>query len=149
MTMDDRRRSRLRRKWHAADKNCEARKSASVDASDTNIMLISKGEKIHVVHRRLFEKDTRKHFVGEVEAFEHGILRAVGNVYVIEDVKENVFRRKPEPRTRIIRVDGSVFVNVLPTTVNLDKIRYEGRGGNLRVTDGAGWHLDVKEFGWA
>jgi hypothetical protein len=64
-------------------------------------------------------------------------------------VKDNVFRRKPEPRTRILRIDGMVFVNVLPATVNLEKIHYEGRGANLRVTDGEKWHLDVKEFGWA
>jgi len=112
-------------------------------------MLLRKGEKIHVVHRRLFEKDTRKHFVGEVEDCEHGVIRAVGNVFVIEDVKENVFRRKPERRTRIIRIDSSVFVNVLPANVDLEKIHYQGRGANLRVTDGGNWHLDVKEFGWA
>jgi hypothetical protein len=98
---------------------------------------------------RMFEKDTRKHFLGDAGDFDHGILRAVGNVYVIEGVKESIFRRKPERRTRIIRIGGTVFINLLPATVNLEKIRYEGRGASLRVTDGGGWHLDVKEFGWA
>jgi hypothetical protein len=112
-------------------------------------MLLLKGEKIHVVHRRLFEKDIRKHFVGEVEDYEAGVLRALGHVFVIEDVKENMFRRKPERRTRIIPLDHSVFINVLPASVDLEKIRYESRGGGLRVTDGGTWHMDVKEFGWA
>lgn len=90
--------------------------TVSVNIRYSGNMLLRKGEKIHVVHRRLFEKDTRKHFVGEVEDCEHGVIRAVGNVFVIEDVKENVFRRKPERRTRIIRIDSSVFVNVCRRT---------------------------------
>lgn len=113
-------------------------------------MLLLKGEKIHVVHRRLFDHDIRKHFIGEVEDYENGIVRVVGHVWVIEDVKENIFRKKPEPRTRIISLSsGEVFVNVLPPQIELENIRYEGAGHNVRVTDGSGWFLDIKEFGWA
>ncbi len=112
-------------------------------------MLLLKGEKIHVVHRRLFERDIRKHFIGEVEDYENGLVRVVGHVFVIEDPKENVFRKKPELRTRVISLNsGEVFVNILPPTVDLEKIRYEGVGHDMRVTDGSGWHLDIKEFGW-
>ena len=111
-------------------------------------MLLSKGEKIHVVHRRLFEKDIRKHFLGEVETCENGIVRAVGHIYVIEDAKENVFRKKPEKRTRIISLNHAVFVNVLPSAVDLEKVTYESRGRSLRITDGSEWFLDLKEFGW-
>jgi hypothetical protein len=38
-----------------------------------------------------FLRKTRKHFVGEVENCEDGVIRAVGNLFVIEDVKENIF----------------------------------------------------------
>ncbi|MSU04731.1 MAG: hypothetical protein EXS23_05785 [Pedosphaera sp.] len=113
-------------------------------------MILLKGEKIHVVHRRLFERDIRKHFIGEVEDCENGLVRAVGYVFVIEDPKENVFRKKAGQRTRIISLSaGDIFVNVIPTTVDLGKIRYENNGRDLRVTDGSEWHLDIKEFGWA
>ncbi len=113
-------------------------------------MILLKGEKIHVVHRRRFEKDLRKHFIGEVEAYENGLVRAVGHVFVIEDQKENMFRKKSEPRTRIISLTaGDVFVNVIPPTIELDKIRYESKGRDTRVTDGSDWYLDIKEFGWA
>jgi hypothetical protein len=44
-------------------------------------MILNSGEKIHVVHRRMFDKDTRKHFVGEVEAYENGLVRAIGHVF--------------------------------------------------------------------
>ena len=112
-------------------------------------MLLSKGEKIHVIHRRLFEKDIRKHFVGEVEDYEDGIVRAVGHVFVIEDPHENLFRKKPEKRTRIFSLNcGAAIINVLPPTVELEKVCYESRGRSLRITDGSEWHLDIKEFGW-
>jgi len=68
----------------------------------------------------------------------------------LPDPKENIFRKKAEQRTRIISLHaGNVFVNVLPSTVDLDQVRYESKGRNLRVTDGSDWHLDMKEFGWA
>jgi hypothetical protein len=113
-------------------------------------MILLQGEKIHVVHRRLFEKDMRKHFVGEVEGYENGMVRATGHVFVIDDPKENLFRRKPERRTRIISlIAGHVLVNVIPQEVNLEDVRYEMRNTGLRVTDGSDWHMDLKEFGWA
>ena len=113
-------------------------------------MLLLKGDKIHVVHRRLFDKDIRKHFIGEVEEYEAGIVRAVGHVFVIEDTNENVFRKMPERQIRLISLNqGAVHVNIIPPTVDLDKATYESRGRDLRVTDGSEWHLDIKEFGWS
>ena len=39
---------------------------------ENNATILSPGEKIHVMHRRRFEKDVRRHFVGEVESYEQG-----------------------------------------------------------------------------
>jgi len=33
-------------------------------------MILQPGEKLHVIHRRYFEKESRRHFVGIVEAYE-------------------------------------------------------------------------------
>ena len=113
-------------------------------------MILQPGEKIHVVHRRLFEKDLRKHFIGVVEAYETGLVRATGHIWVIEDPKVNIFKRHPEPRTRILALHGgTLMLNVLPPMVDLEQVQYEHVGCSIRVTDGAGWFLDLKEFGWA
>ncbi|MBI3413747.1 MAG: hypothetical protein HY043_00275 [Verrucomicrobia bacterium] len=113
-------------------------------------MLLLKGEKIHVVHRRLFEKDIRKHFVGEVEDYEDGLVRATGYVFMIDDPRENVFRKRAELRTRIFSLHGgNIILNVIPPTVELAKVRYESHGHCFRVTDGSEWQLEIKEFGWA
>ncbi|MBI4026460.1 MAG: hypothetical protein HY360_15855 [Verrucomicrobia bacterium] len=111
-------------------------------------MILSKGEKIHVIHRRLFEKDIGRHFVGMVEEYEHGVARVAGYVYTV-DHNSYKFVRRPGVRTRVISLaSGELLVNVIPATVDLNKIVYETGKGFLRVTDGSDWHLDISEFTW-
>ena len=50
---------------------------------ENNAAILSPGDKIHVMHRRRFEKDVRRHFVGEVKGYEQGVARASGYVFVI------------------------------------------------------------------
>jgi len=112
-------------------------------------VILQAGEKIHVVHRRLFEKNARRHFVGVVECYDRGEVRAHGHVFVLSGRDQGVFQRKPDHRTRTFSVlSGNVFVNILPDAVDIDRIVYEFSDNTLWVTDGSGWRLDLKEFGW-
>jgi hypothetical protein len=111
-------------------------------------MILQQGEKIHVVHRRHFEKDPHRHFIGVVDAYENGILRATGHVYTV-DLAKLVFVRRPELRTRVISVvAGDVFVNVIPQRIDLNKIVYSQERKGVRVTDGSDWRLDLSEYTW-
>lgn len=111
--------------------------------------LLKTGEKIHVIHRRRFDKDIRRHFVGTVEAYEDGMVRATGHVFVVDELKEHLFAKRPDLRTKLIPLaSGDVIINVLPEALDLDQVRYELDGRKLWVTDGNGWKMDVKEFGW-
>jgi|SRR6185312_1165800 hypothetical protein len=111
-------------------------------------MILRVGEKIHVIHRRYFEKEARRHFVGVVDACEGGVIRVTGHVYSVDRVKY-LFVRRPEIRTRIISlVSGDVLINVLPDSVNLEKIVYKQEKKGVRVTDGSAWHLDLSEVTW-
>src|SRR5512137_775556 len=108
--------------------------------------LLSPGEKIHVMHRRRFEKDVRRHFVGEVEGYEQGVARASGYVFVIDDLSKHLFVKRPDRRTKLIPImSGDVIVNVIPETVDLEQVAYELEDRNLVVTDGSSWSMDVKE----
>jgi hypothetical protein len=111
-------------------------------------MILHKGEKIHVIHRRHFEKEPHRHFLGTVEAYENGVARVTGHIFTV-DAAKMVFFRRPELRTRIIPLtSGDVLVNILPASVDLEKVIYRQEKKSLRVTDGAGWHMDISEFAW-
>jgi hypothetical protein len=111
-------------------------------------MILQKGEKVHVVHRRHLEKDPHRHFIGVVDAYENGLARVTGHIYTVDLMKFSFFRR-PEQRTRIIALgSGDVIVNVLPPSVELDKIVYKQEKKCVRVTDGGQWQMEISEFAW-
>ena len=116
---------------------------------EINSASLSPGEKIHVIHCQRFEKDARRHFVGEVESYEHGMARACGYVFVVDDLNKHMFMKRPDRRTKLFSISsGDVIVNVIPETVDLERVAYEIKDRSLRVTDGSDWSMDVKEFGW-
>jgi hypothetical protein len=111
--------------------------------------ILKRGENVLVIHRRRFDRDIRRHFVGTVEAYEDGIMRASGYVFVNDDLNKQVFLKRPDRRTKLIPLgSGDVIVNVIPNTVDIEEVQYELADRTLRVTDGNGWKMDVKEFGW-
>jgi hypothetical protein len=111
-------------------------------------MILRSGEKIHVIHRRFYEKDPHRHFIGTVEDYEGGVARVVGHVYTVDTVKFQYIRR-PEVRTRIISlVSGDLLVNIIPPSVDLEKISYKLEKKSVRVSAGPEWHLDLSEFTW-
>jgi hypothetical protein len=111
-------------------------------------MILQKGEKIHVIHRRHYEKDHHRHFIGVVDAYEQGVARVTGHVYTVDPVKFT-FVKRAEVRTRLVSiVSGDVLVNIIPQKVNLEKIVYKQERKAVRVTDGSEWHLDLSEYTW-
>lgn len=108
--------------------------------------LVETGELIHVIERRVFSGDVRRHFVGAVGARTDHAIRLKGYLFVY-DSGASGFVRKPELRTRIIPLDNRVVINVLPRGVSVEEIRYaHDSDGNLTLTDGAGFELDISEF---
>ena len=110
--------------------------------------ILAPGEKIHVIHRRRFDQEPHRHFVGVVNDYREGVLRMTGHVYAV-DTMTYQFIRRPEQRTRVVSVvSGEVIVNVIPVSVDLSKITYRQEGSAVRVSDGSDWHLDISEVGW-
>ena len=111
-------------------------------------MILHPGEKLHVIHRRYFEKEARRHFVGTVDYCEAGVARVTGHVYGV-DRSKYTFVKRPEKRTRIISlVSGDALINIIPATVDLDKVVYKQEGKVVRVTDGSSWYMDLSEVTW-
>ena len=110
------------------------------------MQVVQPGETVHVIERRLFSGDVRRHFIGEIEACTDRALRVRGSLFVY-DSGASGFVRKQEARTRIIPLDNRVIINVLPEGISLEAIRYSRDAeGNLTLTDDSGFELDISEF---
>src|SRR5262245_66030963 len=98
-------------------------------------MILKQGEKVHIIHRRQYEKDHHRHFVGVVDSYEGGVARVTGNVYTVDPVKFT-FMRRAETRTRLVAiVSADVLVNVLPQSINLEKFFYKSETNADSLTD--------------
>ncbi len=110
-------------------------------------MILEQGEKVHIVERRYFTDDVRRHLVGEVIKCTEQAIRLEGYVWVF-DIGNGRFVRKPERRERIVCLGDRLTINVLPLEVDLETVKYVAdpqRG--LVVTDERSFSLEITEFG--
>ena len=111
-------------------------------------MVIGEGDKVHVITRRLFPEDVRRHFAGEVKAVDGALVRVEGYVFVFDNAR-NEWSKRPEKRLRILSLaDSGHIVKVIPSEVVLDELRYKlSAEKHLTVSDGRLFSLDINEFG--
>ena len=112
-------------------------------------MLVQSGEKVHVIIRRRFETDLRRHLVGEIQEVYATSARITGYDFFLDTTK-NQFIKKTVIRTTIIDLAESGYVvNILPDEVELDNLKYViNEQKRLVMTDNAGFVLDINEFGF-
>ena len=110
-------------------------------------MVLEIGEKLYIISRRLFDKDLRRHFVGEVVACSNSQTRIRGYAFVYDDNSNN-FVRRDELRTRIFSLtDAGYIINLLPKDAVLEDIHYVTDQENHRlITDGKTFSMNVSEF---
>jgi hypothetical protein len=111
-------------------------------------MLIEEGTKLHVVYRALFEKSTRRHFLGEVIKAD-GVVCLLQGFAFVYDPKLEAYQRKPERRRTVIDLAESGYVvNIVDANVNLDDVNYRYlKDTGMVATDGKNFSLDINEFG--
>lgn len=108
-------------------------------------MILDIGEKVHIIERRLFKEDARRHFVGEITRCTESNIRVIGYDWAIETMRG--FVRKPEKRERIMVLNEGLIINVIPRDVNIEDITYiTTPQRNQMVTDGKKFSLDITEF---
>ena len=106
-------------------------------------MILNTGEYIHIIHRQLFPEDVKRHFVGTVESHDGSLVRVKGYLFAM-DPKGEEFVRRPQLRTRIISLRDRVIANILPANTQIERITYKHQpNGDIVVTDGSDWHLDI------
>lgn len=110
-------------------------------------MLLEPGSKVLIVHRRLFDRDRSRHFVGTVHHYENGIAKVTGHTWT-QDTFNGNFKKKQDRRMKIIPLSsGTLIVYEIPTEVSLESITYENTpNGKLWIQDETGWKMDLTEF---
>ena len=111
-------------------------------------MVLSKGEKVLIIIRRLFEKDLRRHFIGEILEVSAELIRVSGYSFIFDE-NDKGFKRRGKLQINIFSlVDAGVEVIVLPEDVILDEIWYDiNAKGHRIITDRKSFHMRVSEFG--
>ena len=111
-------------------------------------MVIQVGEKVHIISRRLFEEDLRRHFAGQVTAVSESAMRLKGYVFVFDE-SLNDFVRQDDLRERLSGIgDVGLVINLLPSKTDLALVRYATNDKGQRIlTDGENFTLDISEFG--
>ena len=108
-------------------------------------MLLKTGDKILIAHRRLFESDQDRFFVGQVEDYEAGVVKAKGHSYV-RDVMAGLVVEKAEERTKILALSsGTLIVYQLPDSVLVENLKFEIAETRLLLTDGRGFRMNLTE----
>ena len=97
--------------------------------------------------RRSYDGQLLRHFVGQVDSADGVIVRATGYVFIYDDKKAHYTKKTPQRTTILNLAESGYFVNLIPSTVNLDDLRYEVIDRtNLVITDGKSFVLDINEF---
>ena len=111
-------------------------------------MILEQGEKVHIILRRNFEGDLRRHFIGEIVAANDTLARVAGYAFVLDNTTGQ-FGRRPERRIRIFGfAESGNIINVLPLNTDIEGCLYkQSPEGKLVVTDGKNFTLDINEFG--
>jgi hypothetical protein len=122
-------------------------KSVPKEGHSLSEPVLAIGDKLHVMTRRLFADDVQPHFVGEVAAVSGTMFKLRGYAFVF-DTRSNSYLKHPALRTRVFSLTGAGhIVHVIPQEVALDALQYRVVNRRLEVTDGAGFSLEINEFG--
>jgi hypothetical protein len=108
-------------------------------------MILETGLPVLIFHRRLYEGDHMRHFLGVVEGYEAGVARVTGHTWV-RDAYTGEFLRKNDARTKLISLSsGTLIAYQLPSTVDLDSVRIETSGAEVCVVDDSDFRMDLSE----
>jgi hypothetical protein len=109
-------------------------------------MLLAAGDKVLVAHRRLYEADHPRLFVGTVVAYEAGFVKIEGWSWVREPVRGEI-RKKPDRRTKLISIASPALICYqLPQAVDIERLELKpGPQNQVVFTDGADFSMDLTD----
>ncbi len=108
-------------------------------------MLMAADTKVLVVHRRLFEKDQSRYFVGRIEGYENGVAKITGRTWARDQY--GVLVKKDDLRTKLLALSsGTLIVYQLPFETEIEAIEIESDAdGHVVLSDGKTVKMDLTE----
>jgi len=108
-------------------------------------LVIKPGDNLLACHRRLFENDQPRFFVGEVLSSNDSVIKVRG-YSLLRDLSTGHFERKKEIRTKVVSVvAGTHIFYELPNDVSVDSIKVESIGEKIALHGDGGYRMDLTE----
>lgn len=111
-------------------------------------IFLEPGYKVLIAHRRLFEMDRPRLFVGIVDVFNenNGLLKVTGYSFS-QSLKDKIYFKKQQPRTKLVSlITGMLIVYELPSSVEISELdlRTDPKG-TLVLSDKHSFQMDLSE----
>lgn len=108
-------------------------------------MILEQGDKILIAHRRMFPEDAERYFLGTIEAYDAGILRASGRTWARSRFG-GAFIGKPDDRTKILSVhSAALIIYRLPRSSDIGQMELVVDGDRAWLKEGSRTLLDLTE----
>ena len=109
-------------------------------------MVLEPGNHLLIVHRRLFEADHSRFFVGRVEGYDSGVARVSGYSFG-RDHLNSKFIRKPDLRTKLIGIgSGTLIIYCLPNDISLEDVVFAVPESGLKLVCPPDVSLNLSEY---
>jgi hypothetical protein len=98
---------------------------------------IRDGDRIVVVDKKLFRDDNTRVFVGVVEEYDEGVVRARGFAYHVNPYEvAGTERAAGEERVRVVSLSSESLFYLLPREVDVAKLQLRRSPKAMLLTDG-------------
>jgi hypothetical protein len=112
---------------------------------DGTMAIVTEGDRILVIDKRLFKDDNTRLFVGVVEEFATNVIRARGFSFHVSPYEVSGAERRGEERVRVITLFAGDIVFVLPRDQDLTRLQLKRSPKSMQLTDGT-FALDLSDF---
>ncbi len=108
--------------------------------------VISEGDRILVVDKRVFRDDNTRLFVGVVEEFAQDVIRARGFSFHVSPYEVSGSERRGEERVRLITPAAGDIIYVLAREQDLAKLQLKRSPKSMQLTDGLHFAMDLSDL---
>jgi hypothetical protein len=108
-------------------------------------MLLERGDAILVAHRRMFQQDESRYFLGQVIAIDHELLKLEGFTFA-QDLGSGHVVRKDEMRVKLLSLASPGFLFYqLPDVEEISSLQIVTEAGEVILRDGKRQIMNLTE----